>query len=975
MNDWTLVYDGFDPSGEGAREALCTLGNGRLATRGATPDGEPRTPGTYVAGCYNRLASIVAGVTVTNEDIVNLPDWLPLTFATPGCAWFRPERAALLAYRHELDLRHGVLVRDLRWRDGEGRVTRVRQRRLVSMAEPYLAALETTFTAENWSGPMRVRATLDGRVSNRGVARYRDLRGDHLTGHATGSEDHLAWLTASTRSSHVTVALAARVDTGATSPAPDLTPGARPRPRTGHVFSDHVLGLVRGRPATLTKIVALTTSRDPAVHDPRSAALGHVRRAPPFGGLLAGHEAAWERLWRRAGLDVGGRRLAQAVHVHIFHLLQTLSPHTADLDVGVPARGLHGEAYRGHVFWDELFVQPWLSLRFPEVSLGLLRYRWRRLPEARAAARAAGHEGAMFPWQSGSDGREETPALHLNPVSGRWLPDRSRLQRHVGLAIAYNVWQHYLATGVMPAWCAELLLDIARFFASLAVLHGGRYEIRGVMGPDEYHDGYPGAAAPGLANNAYTNVMTAWLLLRARDAAALAPDLRPAADELARWDEVSRRLRVDFHDGVISQFTGYGDLLELDWERYRGVRRLDRALEAEGDDVNRYKASKQADTLMLCYLLTGEELTGLLERLGYPVERGLISRTVSYYLARTSHGSTLSAVVHAWVLARFNRAQSWRFFTEALYSDIEDVQGGTTAEGIHLGAMGGTLDLLQRCYLGLELRPDGLRLDPLLPGRLGVLSMPIRYRGRRLFIDADHREARVNGTVRRTYTRGETIMTGTGDLGRRLIHCRESLGLSREQVAERAAMSPGYLRYLEENPDMPDTGALYRLADALQTTVHELLGGGLDRPPGHGPAMANPTMEVLDREECLRLISPGGIGRVAFSGSHGPTVLPVNYKLHHGVIVFRTASGGPMDQDLRSGLEGVDIKIAFEVDKIDEANREGWSVLVQGPAHHVAPEETEEAADSGVTPWAGGERHLYIRIVPHQIAGRRIHGM
>ena len=218
-------------------------------------------------------------------------------------------------------------------------------------------------------------------------------------------------------------------------------------------------------------------------------------------------------------------------------------------------------------------------------------------------------------------------------------------------------------------------------------------------------------------------------------------------------------------------------------------------------------------------------------------------------------------------------------------------------------------------------------------------------------------------------------MTGTGDLGRRLIHCRERLGLTREQVAERAAMSAGYLRYLEENPDMPDTGALYRLADALQTTVHELLGGGLDRPPGHGPAMANPTMEVLDPEECLRLISPGGIGRVAFSGSRGPTVLPVNYKLHHGVIVFRTASGGPMDQDLRSGLEGVDIKIAFEVDKIDETNREGWSVLVQGAAHHVTAEETEEVADSGVTPWAGGERRLYIRIVPQQIAGRRIHGM
>ncbi|MFG2074705.1 pyridoxamine 5'-phosphate oxidase family protein [Nonomuraea maritima] len=967
MSAWTLAYDGFHPEGEELREALCTLGNGRFATRGATPDGGPRTPGTYLAGCYDRLDSVVAGHTVTNEDIVNLPDWLPLTFATPGSEWFSPDRAELPLYRHELDMRRGLLLRELRWRDAEGRVTHVRQRRLVSMADPYVAAMETAFTAENWSGPLRVRARLEGRVTNRGVVRYRALRGDHLTGHATGSENDLAWLTAATRASHVTVALAARVDGDA--------PPSRPALGLGHVDSDHVLDLAAGEPARLTKVVSLTSSRDPASHDARSSALRHVRRAPGFGELLARHEAAWERLWRQARLDVDGPELSRLVHLHVFHLLQTLSPHTADLDVGVPARGLHGEAYRGHVFWDELFVLPWLDLRFPEIARGLLRYRWRRLPEARDAAAQAGYAGAMFPWQSGSDGREETQTLHLNPMSGRWVPDNSRLQRHVGLAVAYNVWQHHLATGSLPTWCAELLLDIARFFASLAEPVAGRYEIRGVMGPDEYHDAYPGAAEPGLANNAYTNVMTAWLMLRALDTARLVPHLAPPPDELTHWDDVSRRLRVDFHDGVISQFTGYADLLELDWDRYRGVRRLDRALEAEGDDVNRYKASKQADTLMLCYLLSGGELVALLERLGYPVAPGLIPRTIAYYLERTSHGSTLSAVVHAWVLSRSNRPRSWRFLTEALAGDVEDVQGGTTAEGIHLGAMGGSLDLLQRCYLGLELRPEGLFLDPDVPDRLGLLSLPIHYRGRRLFIDADHREARINGVPRRTCTRGEPIMPGTGDLGRRIIHHRKRLGMTREQVAEHANLSPGYLTYLEENADNPDTGTLYRLADALRTTVSELLGAGHDRPPGRGPAMAHPTLERLEEDECLRLIAPGGIGRVAFDGPLGPTVLPVNYTMHEGNIVFRTAAGGPMDTGLRSGSEGVDIKIGFEVDRLDEARREGWSVMVHGPAHHVPPEEAEELAGADVTPWAGGERRLYVRIAPHQITGRRIHGV
>jgi trehalose/maltose hydrolase-like predicted phosphorylase len=725
MNLWTLSYEGYDPAAEGLREALCTLGNGYMATRGASTDGGARTPGTYVAGCYDRLTSPVAGRTVTNEDLVNLPDWLPLTVATHGSAWFRPESAGLLDYHRELDLRHGVLHRTARWRDAFGRTTLMRQRRLVSMAEPHLAALETTCTALDWSGPLRVRSTLDGTVANRGVYRYRNLRGDHLTRHAVGAHAGTTWLTVRTRASQITVALASRIDA-------DAEPSAYREPE--RVATEHVLDLVQGEPATVTKTVALVTSRDHAIHDPRSAALRTLRAAPCFDVLLEDHRAAWERLWDRADVELSRQELSQLVHLHIFHVLQTLSPHTADLDVGVPARGLHGEAYRGHVFWDELFVLPWLDLHFPEISRGLLRYRWRRLPPARQAAREAGHDGAMFPWQSGSDGQEETPGLHLNPSSGHWLPDRSHLQRHVGLAIAYNVWHHCLATGERPDFCAELLLDIARFFASLArkAPESGRYEISGVMGPDEYHD-------EPQANNAYTNIMTVWLLSRAREL----PGVTGA--ESRHWDDICHRMRVDFHDGVISQFTGYGDLRELDWDRYRGVRRLDRALEADGEDVNRYKASKQADVLMLLYLLTDEELVGILEQLGYRAPPDLIPRTVGYYLARTSHGSTLSAVVHAWVLARTNRSRSWAFLVEALTADFEDVQGGTTAEGIHLGAMAGTLDLLQRCYLGLRPSPGELLANPIIPRRLGTLSMPLTFRGRRLLLEADSEQARISG--------------------------------------------------------------------------------------------------------------------------------------------------------------------------------------------------------------------------------------
>ncbi|MFI7707447.1 helix-turn-helix domain-containing protein [Nonomuraea sp. NPDC049480] len=224
-------------------------------------------------------------------------------------------------------------------------------------------------------------------------------------------------------------------------------------------------------------------------------------------------------------------------------------------------------------------------------------------------------------------------------------------------------------------------------------------------------------------------------------------------------------------------------------------------------------------------------------------------------------------------------------------------------------------------------------------------------------------------------TREDTLMTGTGDFGRRIRHHRDQLGLTREQVAARTDLSAEYLQYLEDHPDVPETDTVIRLATALEITPQDLLDSGLDHPPGPDIAAANPVLQVLDPQECLRLIAPGGIGRVAFNGSHGPTVLPVNYKVHDGAIVFRTAYGGPMDQDLRTGREGVEILIGFEVDRIDEAMRQGWSVLVQGPAHHVPGDEVDKVAEAHVTPWAGGDRPLYIRIVPHQITGRRIHAL
>ncbi len=750
MTAWLLRYDGYDPENEPLREALCTLGNGRWASRGSAPEataGGPHYPGTYAAGVFNRLAVDVQGQRVENESMVNLPDWQSLTVRVEDGPWLDVDRDTITNYVQELDLRRGVLTRRFKVTDDQGRVTAIAQRRLVSMADPFCAGLDTTIVAENYEGVVTVRSGIDGRVRNSGVARYAGLGDQHLAsvGCEALNKSGIALDTRTTQSRiEIGVAARHRVLEGGRPSDVEMEPIVE----DDHIWHDITVTVMPQRDVTVEKVVALYTSHDRAISEPFAEAREKAMCMPDFDELLRRHVLAWDHLWARGDLDLAtADRTQMVLRLHLFHLLQTVSSHSIDLDVGIPARGLHGEAYRGHIFWDETFVYPYLNLRMPEVSKSLLLYRWRRLPQARKLAHEAGYEGAMFPWQSSANGREETQTLHLNPNSGRWLPDESHRQRHINVSVAYNIWQYYEATGdldFMATYGAELLFEIARFWASIATYDRAddRYDISGVMGPDEYHDAYPWRPdEPGLDNNAYTNVMVVWLLQRALRCVEILPDRRRRQlldlldirrGDLERWEHMTRKMRLAWHDGVLSQFEGYERLKELDWEDYRirygNIGRLDRILEAEGDSTNNYRLSKQADVLMLFYLLSEDEISDIIQNLGYEWDQLLPARCVDFYLRRTSHGSTLSKLVHAWVLARIDRDEAWRLFMEALESDVSDVQGGTTQEGVHLGAMVGTVDLLQRGFTGIETRDDLLRFDPFLPPEVPQLRFRMRYR-------------------------------------------------------------------------------------------------------------------------------------------------------------------------------------------------------------------------------------------------------
>lgn len=762
---WSLAYDGFEPERETLHETLCTVGNGYFATRGSAPEAQAddiHYPGTYVAACFNTLTDTVAGREISNESMVKLPDWLATSLRFDDGPWFDATTADLVHYRQSLDLRRGILVRDLAFLDPDGRRTRIVQRRFAHMAYKHVGALQTTVHAENWSGTLTLRSVIDGNVANTGVPRYRDLSGKHLrVERAEVLGRDTALVETETVQSRIRIAQVVRTRVVARNGerGNGAEASAEYRPYTDGTCVGHelILPLEAGRAVTVEKTATLFTGRDRAIRDPAAAALGWMKRLEGFDPLLARHERAWRHLWDRCRIELDGDdETAAVLRLHTFHLLQTVSPNTIGLDAGVPARGLHGEAYRGHVFWDELFVLPALTTRLPHVTRSLLKYRHRRLQTARWASLDEGTRGAMYPWQSGADGTETSQRMHLNPASGRWNPDPTHLQRHVGLAVAYNIWQYYQATGDREFTMrrgAEMFLEIARFWSSLAKYDHAldRYVVRRVIGPDEFHTRYPGAEQPGIDNNAYTNVMAVWVLDKARTLLDMLPEARRAeltealaltATEIERWDHITQRMYVPFHeDGVISQFEGYDRLEELDWKALRTrhadteFRRLDRILDAAGDDVNRYKASKQADVLMLFYLLSAEELRTLMERLGYPWAPEAIPSTIDYYLARTSDGSTLSAVVHASVLARTHREEAVRYFLEVLRSDVADVQGGTTTEGIHLAAMAGSLDVLQRCFAGIETRDDALYLNPYWPPELGHLKFAMTYREHALSVD------------------------------------------------------------------------------------------------------------------------------------------------------------------------------------------------------------------------------------------------
>ena len=269
MTVWNLTYETYKPQDQGLREALCTLGNGYFATRGASAQesaGDPHYPGTYLAGGYNRLTSVIAGREIENEDLVNMPNWLCLKFRFTDGQWFSPETAAIRSYCQDLDMKKGVLTHFVVFEDEQERRIRMEEQRFIHMGDRHTAAMKVSLTSENHTGALEVESAIDGTVRNQGVKRYRELNSRHLEILESESvQDGPLYLKVQTVQSELRVAMAAR--TRITRKGRDLDLEPELIDDNGYVGKRYTVDINQKETIVVEKTVLVHTSRDIAISE------------------------------------------------------------------------------------------------------------------------------------------------------------------------------------------------------------------------------------------------------------------------------------------------------------------------------------------------------------------------------------------------------------------------------------------------------------------------------------------------------------------------------------------------------------------------------------------------------------------------------------------------------------------------------------------------------------------------------------
>ncbi len=692
---WRFDEHGYEPTIEHEAESRFALSNGFLGVRASldvpTAASMPRT---YLAGLFEQGAGEY-GVPA----LVPAPDWSGLDLTVDGQA-LSPDRGEIVVHSRTLDLRRGVLLSSWRHRV-PGHTVAVESLRFASLARRTLAG-EVVRLSVDAPSTVQIETAIEA---------HEGLR-PHSVGPDVG-----VWTTASRRA--IAVASADTLQADGMRPRPERADGPRrlwrweARPEV---------------PGVLQRLVSFAWGDAQVAEDTARRALSDASTM----GALREHLRAWDERWALSDVGIEGDEEAQrALRFAVYHLSSAADPHSEVTSIG--ARALTGDGYLGHVFWDlEIFTLPFFTFTWPRAARALLMYRYHTLDGARAKAAALGYRGALYAWESTDTGAETTPKTVVG-LDGELVQILSgELEHHVSADIAYAVWQYWQATGdddFLVSAGVEIVLETASFWASRAKLEGdGRYHIRRVIGPDEYHE--------GVDDNAYTNAMARWNLRRGLEVADLIsrrwPDRwRPlverlgfSVEELSRWRDVADRMLIPFDEQskLYEQFAGYFGLEEVDLSQYQDrVVPMDVVLGPE--NTRRTQVLKQADVVMLLALLDHE------------VPRDVQRANFDYYEPRCGQGSSLSPAMHALVAARTGRLDlAERFFRETAAIDLGDSMGNAAA-GVHIGALGGLWMSTVMGFGGMSLEADGLRFEPRLPASWLGLRFRVQWRGRQVEAD------------------------------------------------------------------------------------------------------------------------------------------------------------------------------------------------------------------------------------------------
>lgn len=701
---WVLRACGYDPIRESSLESRFTVSNGFLGVRGgrAISRGERWVvpPRTYVAGLFDTPAA--AGAV---PGLVPAADWLRVRISTPmGPVAHDPDEVS--DHSVTLDMRRGLLLSDCRHLSSAGLVVRLRTLRLVSQSRRALGLQLIQIEVERGEAEVTLEASFEG--LNLGLVQ------EQL------EQDLGAWRTRKSGKSLV-MAAAARVMVDGQE-LPDQAPlpltwvwrwPSRPGQDVGF---DRIVAVTRNGQGRLALVAEARTELAAAQHRGWRA-------------MLADHELAWAERWTQSDVEIGGDPAAQrAIRFALYHLNSAANPDDDGVSIG--ARALTGDDYLGHVFWDtEIFLLPFYIFTWPEAARALLNYRFHTLGAAGAKAAAMGWRGALYAWESTDTGEETTPSQLVGP--DRRVVDilTGAREQHISADVAYAVWQYWTATGdeafLLEAG-AEIILETGRFWASRAQLESdGLRHIRGVIGPDEYHE--------DVDDNAFTNGMARWNIARALEVAALLRDrwpehwlglagrlkLDPA--ELTQWQAAVDTMAtgLDARTGLFEQFEGYFALEEIDLAAYAG-RSVPMDVVLGRERISRSQLIKQADVVALLALLPET----------FAAQSG--ADNYRFYEPRCGHGSSLSRALHGLVAGRLGQSQAaLAYFTQTAAIDLADTHVAI-AGGVHIAAQGGLWMIAVFGFAGLSIQDGELAIDPQLPEAWENLRFPLQWRGRHL---------------------------------------------------------------------------------------------------------------------------------------------------------------------------------------------------------------------------------------------------